>query len=127
MVDFTSLRATAERLISENGRDVTLVKRLRTADDVAKPWRGPPVGPDVTIVAKAVFVEFEEEDFDSTLVRRGDKRALISAKVVEALDATTMLEEFDTVLDNTVEWKVVNVVVIEPGTSRVLYDVQLRK
>lgn len=127
MVDFTSLRATAERLISENGRDVTLVKRLRTADDVAKPWRGPPVGPDLTIVAKAVFVEFEEEDFDSTLVRRGDKRALISAKVVEALDATTMLEEFDTVLDNTVEWKVVNVVVIEPGTSRVLYDVQLRK
>jgi hypothetical protein len=128
MVDITSLRSTAERLISENGRDVTLVKRDRTAGDGAKPWRGPASpGTDVSVTAKAVFVDFEEEDFAATLVRRGDKRALVSAKVIEELNSTAVLEEFDVVLDGTVEWKIVSTTIIEPGPSRVLYDLQLRK
>lgn len=128
MVDITSLRSTAERLISENGRDVTLVKRDRTAGDGAKPWRGPASpGTDVSVTAKAVFVDFEEGDFAATLVRRGDKRALVSAKVIEDINSAAALEEFDVVLDGDVEWKIISTTVIEPGSSRVLYDMQLRK
>ena len=41
MVDFVSLAATAQRLIEENGRSVTLFRKDRTPANAAEPWRGP--------------------------------------------------------------------------------------
>lgn len=128
MVNFTSLRSVAERLIDENGRDVTITKRDRTDDDPAKPWRGPPSpGTDVSVTVKAVLFDFDEADVDGQLVRRGDKRALVAAKVVEEANATSILEEFDTLTDGSIKLKVVSVTIIEPGPLRILYDVQLRR
>lgn len=133
MVDFTSLRLTAERLINENGRALTLQRHDQSNPlVVAEPWRTPdPAGANVVSLAVlGVFTEFEKEDFDGSLVRRGDKRVLIAAKDLEDVQTGTeniKIEDFDTLLDGTEIWKILSAEVIEPGSLRVLFDLQVRK
>ncbi len=76
------------------------------------------------------FIEFEKEEIDGELIMRGDKRVLIAAKDVE--DETTgvqsvKVEDFDHVLDGLVRWKIVAAELIEPGSQRIVYDVQVRQ
>lgn len=131
MVNFTSLRATAERLIRENGRDMTVVKRDQVnLADPSKPWRQNLTTEDVSLTVRGVFAEFEFQDTDGTIVRRGDKQVLVAASAVE--DATTgtqtaALETFDYLLDGAVRWQIVNGQSFEPGPSRVLYILQVRQ
>jgi len=131
MVDFTSLRLTAERLILENGRTLTLQREDQaTFDDPAQPWRTSPITNQVSLDVLGVFTEYEKEDFDGSLVRRGDKRVLVAAKDTEDVQTGTeniKLEDFDTLLDATELWKIITVEVIEPGSLRILYDIQVRK
>lgn len=122
MVDYASLAATAERLIDENGRDVTLVKRSETPADVSKPWRGT-LADDTTLVVKAAIVPFEAEDQEGDLVRREDKQAFVAANVTSPNE----IENFDEVDDGADTYKIVSADVIEPGDTRVLYVLQLRK
>ena len=82
-LDYTSFQNLAERLIEENGRTISLVRRDQAnPTDPAKPWRGSTEADEITVVVKGVFVEYEKMDFDGSLVRRGDKRVLIAAKSV---------------------------------------------
>lgn len=133
MVDVVSLRLTAERLISENGRILTLQREDQVNPAVlAEPWReGDPAGVNiVSLDVIGVFTEFEKEDFDGSLVVRGDKRVLVSAKATEDEQAgaeNIKIEDFDTLLDRTEIWKIVTAEVIEPGNLRVMYDIQVRK
>ncbi len=133
MVDFVSLRLTAERLINENGRTLTLQREDQVNPvDPAEPWReADPAGVNiVSLSVLGVFIEFEKEDFDGTLVQRGDKRVLISAKDIEDVQTGTEninIEDFDTLLDSTAIWKIITAEVIEPGSLRIMYDIQVRK
>lgn len=129
-VNYTNLRAVAERLIGENGRSLTLVRRDQgNPTDPAKPWRDSTGASDVTLVVTGVFIDFEQEDTDGTLVRRGDKRVLAAASEVETVAGASFdeLEDYDYILDGTDRWDIVKVDVIEPGSLRVLYDIQVRK
>lgn len=130
MVNYVSLAATAERLIEENGRDLTVIQAGETAANPAEPWRADTPAGESRITVKGVIVEFDNEDFDGTLVRRGDKRAFIAHNsIVDAAGAgeSTELEGFDRLLDAGAEWKIVSVKAIHPGDIRVVYDLQLRK
>lgn len=131
MVDFTSLRLTAERLILENGRTLTLKREDQvTFDDPNQPWRTSSLTNQVSLAVLGVFTEYEKEDFDGSLVRRGDKRVLVAAKDTEDAQTGTeniKIEDFDTLLDGTEVWKIITVEVIEPGSLRILYDIQVRK
>lgn len=133
MVDVVSLRLTAERLISENGRILTLQREDQVNPAVlAEPWReGDPAGVNiVSLDVIGVFTEFEKEDFDGSLVVRGDKRVLVSAKATEDEQAgaeNIKIEDFDTLLDRTEIWKIITAEVIEPGSLRIMYDIQVRK
>lgn len=122
MVDYVSLAATAERLIAENGRDVTLVKRSETPADAGKPWRGT-TADDTSITVKGVVIPFEAEDQDGDLFRREDKQAFVAA------DATSPneIESFDELDDGSDTYKIINVELIHPGDTRVLYVLQVRK
>lgn len=40
MPDYVKLAATANRLVTESGRNITLVRKSRTPKDVSKPWLG---------------------------------------------------------------------------------------
>ena len=131
MVNYASFRLLAERLIEANGRELSLVRRDQgNLIDPAKPWRGSTEADTITVVVKGVFIEFEKEDFDGTLVRRGDKRILIADKSVvdEGGNAANLkIEDYDHVLDSGVRWKIITAVLIEPGDTRIMFDLQVRK
>lgn len=131
MVNYTSLRALAERLIEQDGRNFTLIRRDQgNPVDPAKPWRESTGAAEVTVVVKGVFVSYEKEDFDGTLVRRGDKRVLVAAKSVEDESASGVnikIEDYDYFLDGTVRWKIIDSDSIAPGPVNVFYDIQARQ
>lgn len=130
-LDYVSFQNLAERLIEANGRTLSLVLRdPGNLTDPAKPWRGSTEADEVTVVVTGVFIEFEKEDFDGTLVRRGDKRVLIAAKSVtdEGSSAANLkIEDYDHVLDATVRWKIITAELIEPGPLRIMFDLQVRQ
>ena len=131
MVDYASFRLLAERLIEENGRNLSLVRLDQgNPTDPAMPWRGSTDADEITVVVKGVVIEFEKEDFDGTLVRRGDKRVLIADKSVidEGGTATNLkIEDYDFMLDGLVRWKIMNAELIEPGDTRIMFDLHVRQ
>jgi hypothetical protein len=129
-INIANMRATAQRLISENGRAMTLVRLDQgNPTDPTKPWRESTGASEVIFSIIGVFTEFEKEDFDGTLVRRGDKRVLAAASAVEVAAgfSDNAVEDYDMVLDGTVRWKIVDVRVIQPGVDKVLYDIHVRQ
>mgnify|MGYP000258909096 CR=1 FL=1 len=131
MVNYASLKSLAERLIEANGRDLTLVRRDQgNPADVAQPWRASTEAAEISFVVKGVFTEFEKEDFDGTLVRRGDKRVLISDQSVldESSGVSNLdIEDYDHILDAGVRWKIINVENIQPGSTKIFYDLHVRQ
>lgn len=116
----------ADRLITKNGRPVTLQLLSRTPEDAAKPWRGPDPDPEEGIAASedviGVFTDYKESEIDGVDVRRGDKRLLVAAKA-SALN----LETFDIALDAGTVWRLFNIELLEPGTTRILYTMTARQ
>ena len=131
MVDYVSFQNLAERLIEANGRDLSLVRRDQDNPiDPAKPWRGSTEAGTITVIVKGVFIDFEKEDFDGSLVRRGDKRVLIAAKSVTdegGSAANLKIEDYDHILDAGVRWKILTAELIEPGPLRIMFDIQVRQ
>ena len=131
MVDFASLKSLAERLIEANGRDLTLVRRDQgNLVDANQPWRGSTEVSEISFVVKGVFTEFEKTDFDGSLVRRGDKRVLISDQSVldESAGASNLkIEDYDHILDDGVRWKIISAETIQPGPTRIFYDIHVRQ
>lgn len=130
-LDYANFRLLAERLIEANGRDISLVRRDQgNPVDPAKPWRGSTEADTATVVVKGIFIEFEKEDFDGSLVRRGDKRVLIADKsVIDEGGAIPNLkiEDYDHILDGATRWKIITAELIEPGPLRIMFDIQVRQ
>ncbi len=131
MVDYVAFRNLAERLIEANGRTLSLVRRDQgNPTDPAKPWRGSTEAAEIVVVVKGIVIEFEKEDFDGTLVRRGDKRILIADKSVidEGGSATNLqIEDYDHILDGGTRWKIMKAELIEPGPLRIMFDLHVRQ
>ncbi len=128
-LNYANFRTLAEKLIGENGRTLTLIKVDRgNPVDVTEPWRDSTDAAEVLVPITGVFIEFETQDIDGTLVRRGDKRVLVAAIDVEqANKAAEDVENFDKILDGTASWKIQNVGIIEPGSLTILYDIHVRQ
>ncbi len=140
MVNFANLASMAERLVRENGRDVSFLKTSTTAADLAKPWRGPAVTTTgsatviSTLIVRAAVVPIDQEEVDGQLVERDDVRMIVAADAVDAaglaigLAVPVALENFDRVSDSDLgELKIVNIQTIKPADRRVAYLVQLRQ
>ena len=131
MVNFVNFRNLAERLIEKNGRTLTLVRSDRgNPVDPTEPWRDSTDAAEITFPVIGVFIEFEKENIDGEIVKRGDKQVLIAAKSVEddsggASDID--IEDYDFVLDGTVRWRIMQAELIEPGPLRIMYDIQVRR
>lgn len=127
--DYSSKVLLAERLIGKFGRTVTLVRRDRTSGDAAQPWRGPAdPGTDESVTLKAVLLDFDSENVDGRLVRHDDMKALVAAKdVTDALPAAALIEEYDRLVDGTFEWAIQGVKSLQPGDTRIAYELHLRK
>ena len=120
-----SLQALADRLIDRHGRTVTFVKSGTTAVTGGKPWLGvtdsaASVAPGTETEARAAFLNYREKAIDGTIIRRGDKRCLVSGTVAG-------LETMNAVRDGSATWQIVACDVLEPGDGRMLYDFQVRQ
>lgn len=128
-IDYATLRTKAETLIADAGRSVTFIKKDQgNPADPSKPWRASTGAADVSFPVIAAVVDYDFDEVDDTLVNRGDKRVLVSAAAVDtAAGGATNLEEFDNMVDGNDEYGIVNVGVVAPGDTRIIYDIQVRK
>ncbi len=134
-VDYQKAAQLALRLISENGRAVTLVKLGQTAADPAKPWRGNPDArntPEASAATTGVFVPasggglgFISED--SELVKRSEQILLVAAESVSSYK----IEDFNEVIDPEdaidTRWRVTQVEMLKPAGIRLLYAIGVRR
>lgn len=130
-LNYTRFRALAERLIEENGRTLQLVRKDQgNPVDSDKPWRESTGAADITFDVIGVFIDFESDEVDGTLVLRTDKRVLIADKSVteEGGSASNLkIEQYSDILDGGIRYAIVNPTVIEPGNQRIMYDLQVRQ
>ena len=137
MSDFyTGIRDdTVIPLISQFGQSIT---RTRTSDTTAwvkeyvpsegrYRWRNTesgaiqytaPTATTTTITGQGVITSFEDEQIDETLIKRGDK-LLITYNL-----GPPLINDLFTV--GTISYKYINHETVSPGTTPVLYKIQLR-
>ena len=134
-INYTTLAAVAQKLIDGGGRDLTIQMKSRTPADSNKPWRGS-TGNTSSITVKGVVFPFSFADVSDTgdkltfsrelihdLVRRGDSQCIIAANETESLP----VEDFDTLLDGTDLWKIIQADPLKPGDTVICYTLHLRK
>lgn len=76
-IDYAKLAATAVRLISENGRALSLRKPPQAPADVAKPWGARAVAGAVVVATTGAFFDLEREELVETALERRQQRVLI--------------------------------------------------
>lgn len=122
----------ASELIAENGRDITLLQSGTTASDPTKPWRGQSDAattgtPGTSIAVKGVFINqantddfgYREKDRLNQLFKDGRQHCLVAAQGIADVS------QFDAIKDGTRIWRITNANILQPGTTRILYDFQL--
>lgn len=119
----------ADELIRESGELATL--RIFTTVDGTEEWdQGEPA--EQTQVAPMVFLNFKSQSntassgeryFNGTLIQQNDKKVLLAGlatDVVPNINGTLVRK------DGT-EWKIVNVVTLDPNGQKVLHTMQVRR
>jgi hypothetical protein len=131
--NYTKAQRTALRLLTENGRAVTLVKYSTESADPNRPWRGAEGIPDTTITVTAVFTDpVSEKDLGSAEVmsqggiKRGEQIAFMAAS--ENLDANGVpldLTLYDQMIDGGRAYTMVEIHTLSPGGVPLMYEVRL--
>jgi hypothetical protein len=125
MVNYVRIAATAKRLIEENGRDVTLIKKTRAPADSAAPWRGPTSPGNTTVdTIKAVIYPKEEKNSEGELVYMGYEVAMLAH---DSLAAPSDLTTLDAVVDEGLTYKVTKASKIGPGDTVITYELHLKR
>ena len=130
MVETAPLIATAQRLITENGRSVTFVEFDSTPGDVAKPWGGPAdprSNPDSTLTVDAVFVNpsgaasLGLSTETSDLVKRSEQILIVSP------GASADLTIYQEIIDGSDRWKIMGIETLKPGASVMINYVGVKR
>jgi hypothetical protein len=127
VADFVKLAATAQRLITANGRQVTIAKFGSSPADDSKPWRGRREYHEAEVTGYAAFVpgsmlrSMIARD-DQGVLREGEY-ALFAADDDDGYD----LRDFDAIEDGGKTWKIKSVELIAPASTRVLYMIEVER
>lgn len=113
---YSQLAATAAKLIAEKGQDVTLVTELKGAYN---PSSGVSDAGTTASTAKAVITDYPFKAIDGTLIRSGDKQALLSGEL-DPNDCTA-------VVIGGARHEIVSVRPVAPGGTPVICKVQVRR
>jgi hypothetical protein len=124
--DYASVLETAQGLITEFGKSVTLRQLDTTPPDPDQPWRGPVDPRAAALAVDAVFVEPSSLQTLGVNVQLLDwlKRAQQTAIVATSADLSEFSELVDT--DSSV-WRVVGVSTLNPGGTRILHFVGVER
>ena len=130
--DYSTNIATAQALITQFGRSITLVQFNDTITDSDKPWDGvnptdPRGTPDATLVLDAVFV------FPTGLLKLGlgseEERLLKRYEqiCIIAPGAANDPRDYQEIIDGSDRWKIEMVQVLKPANDIVLAYLGLKK
>lgn len=113
---YTVLAGNAERLIRDKGRSIT-IRNINngTYNPLTNSFTG--AGTTETSV-KAVSSEYKINEIDGEIVKHGDKKFLIPA--------SAQISKNDIIIDDG-EYSVIDIEVVKPGDSAVIFIVQARK
>lgn len=129
MVDYVALAATAQRLIQENGRSISLISFNATAADANKPWRGatdPRVSPSASLTLYGCFVE------PSSAIRLGmsteTSDLLKRSTQIVMVASTADLSSYNEIIDSdTTRWKIEGMEKLKPGETTLLYFIGVKR
>lgn len=133
-INYKRASATTLKLITANGRAVTLVKLNLGAADLNKPWKGSGEAPDETLDATAVFTDpVSEKDLGmaeilnlTSGVKSGELIAFIAAEENLKPDGTPVdLAEYDRLIDSGLVYTIGEVHTLAPGPVPIMFEVRL--
>lgn len=115
-INYLRMAATATRLITQNGKAITI---SRTTDGAYDPITGTTTSTTTTNTSYAVQTEYASADIDGTLILLGDAK-FMCIPGVEILKG-------DVLTCDTGVWRVINVKPKNPGGTVLDYEVQARR
>jgi hypothetical protein len=124
LIDYETLVLTVRELIAGTGRTVTFGTLSSAASDASKPWK--PTGAPVTTDSPATFVPISSATelglaiVDDELLRRAEQVCIV------APHETVDLSLSNTILDNSLTWRVEWVSVLKPGDATLLLAFGIR-
>jgi len=132
-IDYAKLAATAERLVTDAGRTVTLVARDRNPADPAQPWNGP-----ADIAAGETTVEVPAVQLLPNAVRIFGLSALGDANEFQGLvtyselvyivfQGEENLEDYSIVRDDGVDFQVEATQALKPANTTLLGFIGVRR
>jgi hypothetical protein len=111
-VNYANMRALAARLISENGKPITLT---RTADGVYNPATGGTSVVTSNIEGDGVLLKYSNKEIDGTTILSSDRKMIYSGAEPK-------------VDDRYINERIVSVMPLDPDESgAIMYTCQLRK
>jgi hypothetical protein len=113
-------------MISEFGRSIVVQRFSASATDASKPWNGTgaqTVAQQLSTVG--VFLPAQGTDFGKLVT---DKDLLKSVEQVVIVPATsTDLSNFNSIIDNSISWKIQWTQVLKPGNTTLIYSFGLKR
>jgi len=127
MARFDSAIALAQRLILKNGQAVTLRSfTAAAAPDPAKPWE-PGANSAVDQTVDAVFLDYEQKFIDGALIQTGDQRVFIPSTTSAGAALSPDPEVEGLILRGAEEWKIMNVMPLNPNGQTIMFEIQVRE
>jgi hypothetical protein len=114
-----ALEDTAAQLISKFGRTSSLLKKSLVPADPLKPWEGSASEGSAQSI-EAVFLDFDSNQIDGTVIKAGDQKVLVAAKPTAAISTE------DSISDGGKTWRIVSANLLAPGTVAYLWTLQVR-
>ena len=131
MVDYVRLAATADRLITKNGRDAQFIVANPIPSNVVEPWKGSDSVGDVSTTHKVVMVPPNTvRQFGLTALGQGTEfNDLIkfSEEILILFPGTVDLRTYDHVIDDAVRWTIIGIQVLKPADLQLLGFVGVRR
>jgi hypothetical protein len=121
MPDYSALALTAQRLVQDAGRQITLVKVGKVSANTNKPWLGPSqsveANPDATISAYGVAVDpgsgLGAFSRDEDMLKKFDRIYIVAS--------TADFDGYEAILDTNVTWRIDAMEKLAPGPTILLY------
>jgi len=120
LADEIELAATAEELLAEFGRTVSLVPPGSDAS-ATEPWKGK-AGKGTALPVSAVFLALKKELVPGTAVQVGDSLAIIASNDLAGVEITAAF----VLVDGTRQWAIVAPVESRPGETSFVWFLQIR-
>jgi hypothetical protein len=115
---YGGLAKTAEKLIAEKGRSVI----LRHSGSAYDPITDTTTGGTTDTPVKVVFSSFKQTEIDGTLILRTDKKVLLAASAM-----ATEPQGNDVLVDGANQYRVIDIMAVQPGETKTLFTLQVRK